>query len=400
MTEFIDHNVFLSYSRNNVAEAKQIQQLLLEKGIAVWRDQESIYGGQQWPKAIGEGIANHSLFVLLWSKEAANSHFVEFEWNTALALRKVLIPVQLDETPLPPSLQAIHSVSYISFLNTDYLQEQLTKITEPDLDQQNKVIEKLGQIPAGSSQKVAAEAKALFQQEGWKVGGNVYQIHGGNVTINSPTGTTDKNIWYKKLEFWLATLVATVLIVAISIYRSENTSDKPDNMEEFYLTVEIYGPKGVSDVIDPGKVRLQLGDYHSSISEVDNGVVNFVNIPQKYIDDTVKLEMLSGSYHIIQQSAYTPKESRRIKFNIQPEVEYLQIGGIVYENGKRIAGAIVEFDSGLAKDTTGVDGIFDLTLPKKQGEFSVLSIIYNGQERFRREIMLSKNELFLTLDPL
>jgi hypothetical protein len=42
--------------------------------------------------AIGEAIAAHDHVMLLWSKTAAQSHFVEFEWNTAVALRKTILP--------------------------------------------------------------------------------------------------------------------------------------------------------------------------------------------------------------------------------------------------------------------------------------------------------------------
>jgi hypothetical protein len=77
----------------------------------VWRDQESIYGGQQWPKAIGEAIAANDYVVLVWSKSAAQSHFVEFERNSAIALRKNILPCLLDDTPLPPSRSAINAIN-------------------------------------------------------------------------------------------------------------------------------------------------------------------------------------------------------------------------------------------------------------------------------------------------
>ena len=38
------------------------------------------------------------------------SHFVEFEWTTAVALRKPLIPCLLDDTPLPSSLLAVQGI--------------------------------------------------------------------------------------------------------------------------------------------------------------------------------------------------------------------------------------------------------------------------------------------------
>ena len=102
--------VFLSYSREDLAVAHQLAQALTTSGIAVWRDEESLHGGQQWPKEIGEAIAAHDVVLLAWSKHAAASHFVEREWTTALALRKIILPCFLDKTPLPPALSAINGI--------------------------------------------------------------------------------------------------------------------------------------------------------------------------------------------------------------------------------------------------------------------------------------------------
>ena len=103
-------NVFISYAREDLAVVRQLEQALKTSGIAVWRDQESLYGGQQWPKAIGEAISAHDVLLLAWSQHAAASHFVELEWTTAIALRKTILPCLLDETPLPPALSAINGI--------------------------------------------------------------------------------------------------------------------------------------------------------------------------------------------------------------------------------------------------------------------------------------------------
>ena len=102
--------VFLSYARRDLPTLQPLLQDLVAHGITVWRDQDNLYGGQHWPKAIGEAIAAHDVLLLAWSQEAAASHFVEFEWNTALALQKSILPCLLDQTPLPPALRAINSI--------------------------------------------------------------------------------------------------------------------------------------------------------------------------------------------------------------------------------------------------------------------------------------------------
>ena len=94
-------NVFISYAREDLAVVQPLEQALIACGIGVWRDQESLYGGQQWPKAIGDAISAHDVLLLAWSKHAAASHFVEFEWTTAIALRKTILPcfARRDATP-------------------------------------------------------------------------------------------------------------------------------------------------------------------------------------------------------------------------------------------------------------------------------------------------------------
>ena len=57
--------VFISYSRDDLSTAQQLEGALQAHDIAVWRDQESIYGGQQWPKIIGDTIAANDYVLLV-----------------------------------------------------------------------------------------------------------------------------------------------------------------------------------------------------------------------------------------------------------------------------------------------------------------------------------------------
>ncbi|MCH7755390.1 toll/interleukin-1 receptor domain-containing protein [candidate division KSB1 bacterium] len=88
--------VFMSYARQDLGLAKKFERALAERGFSVWRDQESIYAGENWPKAIGEAISSQNYVLLFWSRNAGKSHFVEFEWTTAIALRKSILPCLLE----------------------------------------------------------------------------------------------------------------------------------------------------------------------------------------------------------------------------------------------------------------------------------------------------------------
>jgi hypothetical protein len=100
---------------NDLALIKEREaQLKAQLKISIWRDQGKIYGGQKWPIVLGEAIADQDILLLAWSKYAAASHFVEFEWCTAIALKKTIIPCLLDSTAMPPSLAATQGIFQIS----------------------------------------------------------------------------------------------------------------------------------------------------------------------------------------------------------------------------------------------------------------------------------------------
>jgi hypothetical protein len=108
-------SVFLSYARANLEVVDNLvlslmNQKLNSTDISIWRDQEKLYGGQKWPQALGEAISKCDFFLLAWSSSPATSHFVQFKWTIAIALRKKIITCMLDETGLPPSLAADQAI--------------------------------------------------------------------------------------------------------------------------------------------------------------------------------------------------------------------------------------------------------------------------------------------------
>lgn len=202
--------VFLSYTRSDLEAAKSLEQALVAAGAKVWRDQEGLYGGARWPKAIGEAIASSITLVLVWSAYAAQSHFVEFEWTTALALRKSIVPCLLDDTPLPPSLRAVHWVACKD------LQAALPAIiravhmadTQTDSVRELEVIDKLKRVETTEPKEALREARAVFSQQGWIVSGSAYAA-GGNIIINHKS--------WSNLIVALSALAAVVLAIILAL---------------------------------------------------------------------------------------------------------------------------------------------------------------------------------------
>lgn len=210
-------SVFLSYSRANLPLIEQLAARLRASSpeISIWRDQERIYGGQQWPKALGEAIADQEVFLLAWSKDSATSHFVEFEWCTAIALKKTIVPCLLDETPLAPSLRTFHGYRLD---DVNGLVKSLQAAPLADVQRRDPVIRKLNEITATEETAVLAQTKAVFAQQQWTVQGNVYQA-GGDIHIhNEPATTRVPEKTKPPVEKWQAwTGLAVAILTAVTL---------------------------------------------------------------------------------------------------------------------------------------------------------------------------------------
>ena len=212
-------NVFISYAREDLAVVQPLEQALIACGIGVWRDQESLYGGQQWPKAIGDAISAHDVLLLAWSKHAAASHFVEFEWTTAIALRKTILPCLLDETPLPSALSAINGIEMraLEAALPKILQAVQRPVATTDPEHRAEVLERLQEIGSGGPSEVVDAAKTVFRQHGWGVQGNVYQAaRDMHLIVERPAAKAQKTL-LEKWQTWVALFVGLLTVATLSL---------------------------------------------------------------------------------------------------------------------------------------------------------------------------------------
>ncbi len=92
-------HVFISYARADELVASQVADALREGGFEVWRDDE-LPAHRPYADVILERIKGARAVVVLWSAEAANSHWVRAEADAARAAF-TLVQASLDGT-LPP----------------------------------------------------------------------------------------------------------------------------------------------------------------------------------------------------------------------------------------------------------------------------------------------------------
>lgn len=91
--------VFVSYARQDEAQATRIAEALREHGYTVWRD-DQLPAHRPYSDVIEERLKSAKAVVVLWSAESAKSHWVRAEADTAREAG-TLVQVVLDRT-LPP----------------------------------------------------------------------------------------------------------------------------------------------------------------------------------------------------------------------------------------------------------------------------------------------------------
>lgn len=116
-------SMFLSHNAADKNYVRKLAAALTIAGAHVWFDEWTIRPGDSIAGAIEKGLSGFDTFALIWSEAASKSRWVKTEMQTAVtrwindeSIR--LIPVLLDETPLPVILLPIH---YIDATDGDHL---------------------------------------------------------------------------------------------------------------------------------------------------------------------------------------------------------------------------------------------------------------------------------------
>jgi hypothetical protein len=111
-------DVFVSYAREDEDYAHRICGALRWAGLDVWLDAKELKAGQNWEMEIRQAISGSKTFVAcLSSTSVTKKGFVQSELKQALGVldrmpdgQVYIIPVRLDDCPIPPSLRGLHCI--------------------------------------------------------------------------------------------------------------------------------------------------------------------------------------------------------------------------------------------------------------------------------------------------
>lgn len=107
--------IFISYSRQDEQVADKIVANLDSLGIPVWLDRREIQPGDSFLEKMNQGIGQASYVLVLFSNSSLQSKWVTREWASALANQSTtLIPILLEDGAIPPLLQDIVYIDFVS----------------------------------------------------------------------------------------------------------------------------------------------------------------------------------------------------------------------------------------------------------------------------------------------
>lgn len=113
-------NVFVSYSHADASLIGPVVKLLRVNSSFVFQDVDQIRPGKKWRSEITSALKESQLVVVFWCDHARKSIEVENEWKEAIKHEKDLLPLLLDETPLPEELSEFQWIDFRDMVGANH----------------------------------------------------------------------------------------------------------------------------------------------------------------------------------------------------------------------------------------------------------------------------------------
>ena len=138
---------FISYSGVDKELAEFVDKELKSHGITSFMASDSLQPGQNWQQEILENLKNSKWVVLLASRAACSSAFVNQEIGVALHDPKNLIPIvwDMDPSELPAWLKSVQAIDMREQTLVE-LQSQIVSIAQRIKEDKNQALLILGAV--------------------------------------------------------------------------------------------------------------------------------------------------------------------------------------------------------------------------------------------------------------
>jgi Predicted phosphatase homologous to the C-terminal domain of histone macroH2A1 len=120
-----DYDLFISYSRMDSQKADEIADALKQMNLKFWVDRTGEYSGRNYKSVIVNTIRQSQIVLFLSSENSNKSENVIKEVSVAVELKKMIIPIKLDNFPYADSIA--YDLTGIDYVNYESEKEQLKR---------------------------------------------------------------------------------------------------------------------------------------------------------------------------------------------------------------------------------------------------------------------------------
>lgn len=99
------YDCFISYSRKDLNLTDRIIEMMTSNEVNCWIDRNDSVAGLDYAASIVRAIKNSRVFILIISKSSINSRHVLNELNTAVSADRIIIPINIDQSPLSDAME-------------------------------------------------------------------------------------------------------------------------------------------------------------------------------------------------------------------------------------------------------------------------------------------------------
>ena len=123
-------DIFISYSRKDIAYARLLHNALIEHGFDTWIDWEDIPPSVDWLREIHQAIEQANIFLFILSQPSALSKVCKKEIDHARENNKRIIPIVIDDVKPSRVHPALTALNWIFSRTEDELQPAIESLIE------------------------------------------------------------------------------------------------------------------------------------------------------------------------------------------------------------------------------------------------------------------------------
>lgn len=292
----MSHDVFISYSTKNTENAEAVCERLESNGIECWIAPRNIKTGTNYAKEIMDGLKAAKIVVLIFSKDAQESEYVNNEIDTAFSKNnQPIVALKVDDSFPEKQMEF--------FLKNS----QWLDASPSALKKENKTLESCYDALVGDVERVL---------DGWVPGqGNDGE---GVVIPHKEKGFFEK---YK-----LFIVVAVILLIVVGGFLAYNGMNSKSNVKnETGISVGYIGLEKYDDsytyfvfgTVAEGSSNSSSDVVHIDYYDSSGKVVNSSDTKMKDIDGNILGSIDSNSKNVAKVSAKLQDKNNKVLYSVE-----------------------------------------------------------------------------------